>query len=91
MIIEDWESNEEDAQDLAPPEDDIDDEFVGDDQDPEFDEEEDGPQGAGADGEPDMNNEELWAFLQQHLGPLAHEEWINMCKSHLVLGKLVLN
>ncbi|KAF8595058.1 hypothetical protein BDV93DRAFT_564801 [Ceratobasidium sp. AG-I] len=48
VIIEDWHSDEEDAQDFAPPESDIDDESVGSDRDPEFDEEEDGPQGAGA-------------------------------------------
>lgn len=91
VVIEDWESEDEDAQDFAPPDSDNDDGSVGSNRDPEFDEEEDGAQGADADGEPDMNNEELWAFLQQHLGPLARDEWIDMCKSHLAFSILVLN
>jgi hypothetical protein len=83
VVIEDWTSEEEDPEVFSPPNSDIDAASIGSaDRDPEF-HEEDGPQGLDADAEPDMDDEELWAFLQQHLGDLAHDEWVDICKSCL--------
>jgi hypothetical protein len=83
-VVEDWDSDDE-PPDFAPPDSDIDDASIGSaDRDPEF-HEEDGPRGLNADAEPDMDDEDLWAFLQQHLGDLAHDEWIDICTLYLFL------
>jgi hypothetical protein len=78
--IDDWPSEEDEPADFTPPGSDIDDEAVGDaDRDPEFIER-DGPLGVDPNGEPDMDDQELWAYLREHLGDLAEEEWIDICK-----------
>ncbi|KAG8726985.1 hypothetical protein FRC10_006573 [Ceratobasidium sp. 414] len=70
--IEGWTSDEEpNRADFALPDHDIDDAFAGyADRDPEF-VEWDRPVGLDPDIEPDMDDPELWAFLQQYLGDLA--------------------
>jgi hypothetical protein len=80
VAIDDWASDEEEPVLFTPPGSDIGDEPVGDaDRDPGFNEQ-DGPLGLDPDGEPEMDDEELWAYLREHLGDLADEEWVDMCK-----------
>ncbi|KAG8739068.1 hypothetical protein FRC10_006209, partial [Ceratobasidium sp. 414] len=74
-----WTSDDEpDLANFSPSDSDGDNDPIGAaDQAPQF-VEWNGPLGLDPDIEPDMDDPELWAFLEQHLGDLAHEEWIDM-------------
>jgi hypothetical protein len=38
------------------------------------------PLGLDPNDKPEMDKDELWNILHQHLGNLANNEWIDMCK-----------
>lgn len=80
VSIEDWTSGDE-AEDAEEGGDsDIDNAPVDNaDRDPEFVERLE-PLGLDPDDEPAMDVEELWNILHQHLGDIADDEWIDMCK-----------
>ncbi|QRV74497.1 Transposase family tnp2 [Ceratobasidium sp. AG-Ba] len=77
VIVEDWQSEDE-LEDFELADIDVDNSSVGsEEQDPEF-HEYDGPLGQDVDNEREMNDEELWAYLREHMGDIAFEEWIEM-------------
>ena len=95
VIIEHWNSPAEDLADLDEEEladleyfnlDDLpvtpaesdDDASVAGGAEPEF-HEDDGARGLDPEGEPDMNDDELWELLREHLGDLAEDEWRDIC------------
>jgi hypothetical protein len=61
---------------------DIDNESTGSDRDPEFVERAE-PLGLRPEDEPELDDDDMWALLEMHLGDLADEEWIDMCKCFL--------
>ena len=80
VTIEDWASDEEDASDEGSAIYDTDHSSVNSkDQDPVFLEREE-PLGLHPDDEPEFDEEDLWNMLQQQLGDLADDEWIDLCK-----------
>ncbi|KAG9089206.1 hypothetical protein FRC06_001668, partial [Ceratobasidium sp. 370] len=77
VMINDW-ASEDKLEDIAPPEPDIDNASIGSDElDPEFNKD-DWMWGIDPDAEPDMDEEELWGYLRQHLGDLAGDEWLDI-------------
>ncbi|QRW03146.1 Transposase family tnp2 [Ceratobasidium sp. AG-Ba] len=82
VVIEDWESEEE----LDPIElEDIESDHSSvssAEQELEF-HEHDGPLGVDADNEPEMDDNELQAYLREHLGDIAYEEWIEIFERDL--------
>ena len=47
----------------------------------------DGPQELDSEDEPDMDDNDLWAMLREHLGDLAEDEWRDICE-HLRIALL---
>ena len=80
VTIEDWASDDEDASDEGSAIYDTDCSSVNsEDQDPIF-LEQDKPLELHPDDEPEFDEEDLWNVLQQQLGDLADDEWIDMCE-----------
>ncbi|QRV98770.1 Transposase family Tnp2 protein [Ceratobasidium sp. AG-Ba] len=82
VVIEDW-PNEEELEDIEIEDIDADDASVDSaEQEPEF-HEHNGPLGEDADNKPEMDDEELRAYLRERLGDIAYEEWIKIFERDL--------
>ncbi|QRV96880.1 Transposase family Tnp2 protein [Ceratobasidium sp. AG-Ba] len=81
VVVEDWENKGE--LDLIELEDIQSDNSVSSaEQEPEF-HKYDGQLGVDADNKPEMDNEELQAYLRERMGDIAYEEWIEIFKRDL--------
>lgn len=86
MTIEDWPEPVEDESDIEDEP--LDEGNADSDQDPEFVERE-ALFGFNAEDEPEIDDNDLPAFLEEHLYDMDEEDSLDMCKSYMCFARLI--